>query len=157
MKNKFNRWQKKYCNLENEYEVAFVVKVGWKYHGIKQQEATLLILDGTTSFEDIYYLEHLSTYRDPAGDVIAIIHESMYYFQVSLDDCEWYIKLDENLTHQYRGKLWFNVKKEIYEDDSIYNWFDKEDFLNNFNDPNYIMEESKPLIHVFTSALNDYS
>lgn len=153
MKNKFNALQKEYCNLKNEYEVAFVVKIGWKYNDDAQQEATLIILNNTKDFEDMYYLEGESSYRDPDGDKMVIIHESMYYYESPIKEAEWYLKLDKDLTDLYRGKDWFEIKKEIYEKDSIFNWYDKNEFLDNYDNADYIIENSKPLIHIFTSAL----
>lgn len=153
MKNKFNTLQKEYCNLKNDYEVAFVVRTGWKYKDTIQQKATLIILNNTKDFEDMYYLEGESSYRDPDGDKIMIIHESMYYYEPPIKESEWYLELDKDLTHSYRGKDWFEIKKEIYEKKSKFNWFDKNEFFDNYDNADYIIENSKPLIHVFTSAL----
>ena len=153
MKNKFNALQKECCNLKNEYEIAFVVKTGWKYNGAIQQEAKLIILNNTKDFEDMYYLEGESSYRDPDGDKMMIIHESMYYYEPPIEDAEWYLELDKDLTYLYRGKDWHEVKKEIYEKNSAFNWLDKKEFLDNYDNADYIIESSNPLIHIFTSAL----
>lgn len=155
MKNKFNTLQKKYCNLENDFKTAFVVKTGWIYEDVKQQEATLIILNNTASFEDVYYLESDSSYRDPGGDMMAVLHESMNYYEPPVEGAQWYLKLDKELTDLYRGKLWFEIKKEIYERENAYNWLDKDEFLSNFNDSHYIIRSSKPVIHVFTSSLKN--
>lgn len=153
MKNKFNALQKEYCNLKNEYEVAFVVKTGWKYNGTIHQKTTLIILNNTKDFEDMYYLEGESSYRDPDGDKMMIIHESMSYYEPPIEEAEWYLEIDKDLTSLYRGKEWFEIKREIYEKNSKFNWFDKNEFLDNYDNADYIIENSKPLIHIFTSAL----
>lgn len=154
MKNKFNELQKKYCNLENDYATAFVVRIGWKYNNIPQQEAVLAILNKTNDFEDVYLLECTSSYRDPDGDTLAIVHESLFHYKPLLDS-EWYLELEEELTSLYRGKQWYEVKKAVYEEETQYCWYDKEEFLDNYDDPKYIVENSAPLIHIFTSALKD--
>lgn len=153
MKSRFNAMQREYCNLKEDFEVAFVVKTGWKYNDIIQQEAILIVLNKTGSIDDIYYLEGESSYRDPYGDKIVIIHESMDYYEPPIEEAEWYLELDRDLTKLYRGKQWHEIKKEIYENEEKYNWFDKNEFLGNYDDMNYIAENSRPLIHVFTSAL----
>lgn len=161
MKNKFNALQKKfnellkYCNLETDYETAFVVRIGWKYRNIIQQEAVLAILNKTNDFEDVYLLECTSSYRDPDGDTLVVVNESLFHYKPLLDEAEWYLELEEDLTSIYRGKQWYEVKKAIYEEETRYCWYDKEEFLNNYDDPEYIVENTVPLIHVFTSALKN--
>lgn len=148
MKNRFNALQKEYCNLGKDFETVFVVKTGWKYNDIIQQEARLIILNKTKDYEDIYYLEGESSYRDPYGDKIMIIHESLDYYEPPVKEAEWYLELNKELTKLYRGKEWHEIKKEIYEKEIKYNWFDKDEFLNNYNDVKYITDNSKPLMYL---------
>ena len=69
-----------------------------------------------------------------------------------MDYYDNYIELDIELTNKYRGYDWHQAKKELYLRKD-YPWFDKERFLANYNDKDYIIENTKPLIHTWTSCL----
>lgn len=77
----------------------------------------------------------------------------MNYYKPPIEEANWYLELDRDLTKLYRGKKWHEIKKEIYENEEKNNWFDKNEFLGNYDDMNYTAENLKPLMHVFTSAL----
>lgn len=79
----------------------------------------------------------------------------MDYFKPPLEEGKWYMELDKKQTELYRGRLWFEVKKEIYETNKDYRWFDKDEFLSSYDDIHYLIRESKPLKHIFTSALKN--
>ena len=148
--NKLNEYINGYCSLDSDYKVAFVVRIGYKYEGVIQEENTLYILNKTEDAKCMYCLDDDSEYGDPDGSILNILNESFDYYY--MDYYDNYLELDIELTNKYRGYNWHQAKKELYLRND-YPWFDKDTFLANYNDQNYITENTKPLIHTWTSCL----
>ncbi len=78
--NKLNEYINSYCNLDSDYKVAFVVRIGYKYEGVVQEENTLYILNKTKSAKSMYCLDDDSEYGDPDGSILNILNESFEYY-----------------------------------------------------------------------------
>ena len=148
--NKLNEYIDKYCNLDADYKVAFVIRIGYKYEGVIQEENTLYVLNKTDYNKNLYCLDDDSKYGDPNGSILNILNESIVYYII--EGFDTYLKIDIDLTNSYRGYYWYQVKKELYLRNN-YPWFDKETFLANYDNHEYLVENTKPSIHVWTSCL----
>lgn len=95
----------------NYYEIVFIVKTGWKFYDVTLQKATLTTLDNTKDFENIYYLEGESSYRDSESNRIIIIYEAISYYESPVKERKLYLELGMDLSHLYQGENWFEIKK----------------------------------------------